>query len=81
MKEEFSASVCCSWDAVRMTAENGVKAADGADGADGAEGAEGAEGVDGVGLDASKTDLRGAEGSGREQAGSTEPPTRAHLTT
>ncbi|GES32742.1 hypothetical protein San01_52300 [Streptomyces angustmyceticus] len=43
MKEEFSASVCCSWDAVRMTAENGA----------------GADGGGGAGLDASKTDLRG----------------------
>ncbi|GAA2611233.1 hypothetical protein Stube_49240 [Streptomyces tubercidicus] len=44
MKEEFSASVCCAWDAVRITVENG---------------AEGADGAGGVGLDASKTDLRG----------------------
>lgn len=44
MKEEFSASVCCAWDAVRITVENG---------------ADGADGAGGVGLDASKTDLRG----------------------
>ncbi len=29
MKEEFSASTCCSWEAVRMTAEKGVDGADG----------------------------------------------------
>ncbi|GAA2335928.1 hypothetical protein Scani_58140 [Streptomyces caniferus] len=76
MKEEFSASVCCSWDAARMTVENG---------------AEGAGEAGGVGLDASKTDLRGPRvgvpparirelGGGREQAGSAEPPTLAHPT-
>lgn len=55
MKEEFSASVCCWCDAVRMTVENGV---------------DGADGAGGVGLGASKADLRGPRGSGREQVDS-----------
>ncbi|GAU69428.1 ATP-dependent helicase [Streptomyces sp. NBRC 110611] len=50
MKDEFSASVCCSWDAVRIIAEKGVP------------GPAGAGAPDGVGLDelgAAKADLRG----------------------
>ncbi|GFE17330.1 hypothetical protein Sgleb_53770 [Streptomyces glebosus] len=65
--------MCCSWEAVRITVENG------------ADGADGAVGTGGVGLDASKTDLRGPRvgvpparirelGGGREQTGSAEPP-------
>ncbi|GHF32650.1 hypothetical protein GCM10010218_12140 [Streptomyces mashuensis] len=32
MKDEFSASVCCAWEAVRMSTENGVGWAAGAAG-------------------------------------------------
>ncbi|BDM67739.1 hypothetical protein HEK616_12260 [Streptomyces nigrescens] len=50
MNEEFSASVCCAWDAVRITVENGV---------DGAAGAGATVEGCGAGLDGSTTDLRG----------------------
>ncbi|GGN62504.1 hypothetical protein GCM10012285_62700 [Streptomyces kronopolitis] len=58
MNEEFSASVCCSWDAVRITVEKGVV---------GADAVGGSAGADGRGLDASKAGLRGPRG-GRERA-------------